>query len=176
VASRLAALEARLSALEAPEHELAILATSGDLDRLLAALNLATGVAAMGGKAHIFFAFWATPALRRADAKPRKKTLVERMFGWMLPKGTGDLKLSQMHMMGMGTAMMKGRMRALNVPGLEELVQTSAELGVRFHVCSTTMELMGLTMDDLVDYPGLDVCGVASYLEQARGSRMAMMF
>ena len=44
-----------------------------------------------------------------------------KMFGMMLPKGRNKLTLSQMHMAGMGTAMMKGLMKKKNVASLDEM-------------------------------------------------------
>jgi peroxiredoxin family protein len=168
-AHRLEALEARLSVSPAYRHEITILLVRGDLDALMAALTLAASAATMGGSAHVFFAFRATLALRRPPPA-RDGSLVGRMFGWMRSEGAGAFDLPRM----LRDAMMTRRLRALGIPSLEELMATCAELGVRFHVCSTTMKLIGLTLDDLVDYPGLDLCGVATFVEHARESRVAM--
>lgn len=169
LAHGLEALATRLSFLPAHRHEISILLVRGELDALMAALTLAASAATMGRSAHVFFAFRATLALRR-PAPARDGSLVERMFGWVRSEGAGAFDLPRM----LRNGMMKRRLRALGIPSLEELMATCAELGVRFHVCSTTMKLIGLTLDDLVDYPGLDLCGVTTFVEHARESRVAM--
>jgi hypothetical protein len=76
---------------------------------MLAAMTIATGAASMGMEARLFFTFWGTPVLRRPETAPGERPFVERMFGWMLPKGPRRLRFSQMRMAGMGTAMIKRR-------------------------------------------------------------------
>jgi peroxiredoxin family protein len=49
------------------------------------------------------------------------------MFGGMMPRGAGKLKLSKMHMLGMGTRMMKGIMRRKNVDSLETLIRGAGQ-------------------------------------------------
>ncbi len=41
------------------------------------------------------------------------------------------------------------------------------ESGVRIRVCDMSMDLMGIRMDELIDYPGLEQCGVATFMETA---------
>lgn len=77
-----------------------------------------------------------------------------KMFGTMLPSGTGDVKLSNMNMGGMGTAMMKSLMKKKNVASLEEMVALAEELEVRIFVCEMSMDLMGFKREEFIDYKG----------------------
>lgn len=74
------------------KDKLSLIVFSGSLDRLIAAFVLATGAAAMGMQVSMFFTFWGTSALRRQRVRV-KKTLVGRLFGWMLPSGSKKLPL-----------------------------------------------------------------------------------
>ena len=120
------------------------------------------------------FTFWATPARRDKNKKEPSKDLMGAMFGKMLPKGAGALKLSKMNMAGMGTAMMKSLMQKKNVASLEQMIQMAGELGVRIYVCEMSMDLMGLKREEMIDYPGLDYAGVAKFLEEAMHSRIQL--
>ena len=142
-----------------------IVVFSGDLDRVLAAFVIANGAAAAGRKVTLFFTFWGLNALRRDVAPPSRKGFLDRMFGWMMPRGANRLRLSQMHMAGMGTAMMRGVMRKKNVDSLSELMATAQASGVRLIACSMSMDVMGLRHDELID--GVDVGGVGTYLSAA---------
>jgi peroxiredoxin family protein len=122
----------------------------------------------------MFFTFWATAALRDPKKAPPKKDMMGSMFGMMLPKGTPDLKLSQMHMAGMGTAMLKGLMKKKGVMSLEQLIKTAGESGVEIFVCEMSMNLMGMRHEELIDYPGLKLAGVATFLGQAGSSKSTL--
>ena len=89
------------------------------------------------------------------------------MFGAMLPRGTGKVKLSTVNMAGMGTAMMKFLMKKKHVASLEEMLEVAGELGVKIYICQMTMDLMGFKREEMIDYPKLFVCGVATFLEEA---------
>jgi peroxiredoxin family protein len=123
----------------------------------------------------MFFTFWATPALRDARKHRKGKDFMSKMFGWMLPKGAGALRLSRMNFAGLGTGMMKGLMRKKNVMSLEQLIKTAADAGVKIYVCQMSMDLMGFTMDELIDYPGIKSAGAAKFLQEA-GSSKATLF
>jgi peroxiredoxin family protein len=92
----------------------------------------------------------------------------------MLPGGTRQLKLSRMHMAGAGTAMIRRRMKDKNFAGCEELLEAARDLGVRILVCDMSMDLLGMRMDDLIDYPGLAPCGVSTFVARAMESKVTL--
>jgi peroxiredoxin family protein len=155
------------------EEKLSLIVFSGSLDRLIAAFVLATGAAAMGMKVSMFFTFWGTSALRR-DRVNVKKNLLGRMFGWMLPKGVKKLPLSQMNMAGGGPAMIRYVMKKNGVASVEEMFEIGKELGVELHVCTMSMDLLGIDPDELIDYPNKSFCGVAKFLETAAPGKITM--
>jgi peroxiredoxin family protein len=155
------------------QGRLTIVIHGGDLDRLLAAMTMATGAASTGIEVSLFFAFWATAALR---GKPiaRKRSFMERALGWMLPSGYRQTKLSRLHMGGVGTALVKRRMRAKRFAGLDELFDMAADLGVSIYVCDMSMDLLGMQMDDLIDYPNIQQCGVPTFMSRAMESNVTL--
>ncbi|WP_269524354.1 FAD-dependent oxidoreductase [Coraliomargarita parva] len=143
-----------------------IVVFSGELDKAMASFVIANGAVAMGGKATLFFTFWGLNVLRkdRAPVIP-EKSFMDKMFGWMLPRGVHKLPLSKMHMGGMGTKMMKDRMAAKKLPNLPDLMQTAKEAGIRLVACTMSMEAMGIREEELID--GVELGGVAEYLGAA---------
>ena len=97
-----------------------------------------------------------------------------KMFGFMLPKGRNKLKLSQMHMAGMGTAMLKNLMKKKNVASLDQLFEAAGMLGVQINICQMSMDLMDLKREEMIDYPHLNVCGVATFLNDAKESAIQL--
>ncbi len=152
----------------AGEHSAAIVLFSNDLDKAMAALIIACGMAASGAKVGIFFTFWGLSVLRKNPPPPVKKPLISRMFGWMLPKGASKLVLSKMNMGGMGTLMMKQVMARENVLTLPQLLEQARQLGVKFVACEMAMDVMGITREELVEID--EVAGVASFVEMAKHS------
>jgi NADPH-dependent 2,4-dienoyl-CoA reductase/sulfur reductase-like enzyme/peroxiredoxin family protein/TusA-related sulfurtransferase/rhodanese-related sulfurtransferase len=138
---------------------------SGDLDRALAAFIIANGAAAMGQEVTMFFTFWGLNILRRPEAVSVRKNLIERMFGWMLPRGADKLKLSKLNMGGAGTVMMKAVMKAKNVDPLPRLIKSAQESGVRLIACQMSMDIMGIKPEELID--GVEIGGVATYISEA---------
>lgn len=147
-----------------------IIVFSGDLDKVLASFIIANGAASMGRQVTMFFTFWGLNALRKPDAPSVKKPFMEKMFGAMMPKGSRKLKLSKMNMAGMGTAMMKKVMKDKNVDSLEALMQHARNSGIRLVACTMSMDIMGITKEELID--GVELAGVASYLGDAEESNV----
>jgi peroxiredoxin family protein/TusA-related sulfurtransferase len=143
---------------------------SGDLDKALAGFIIANGAAAMGSDVTMFFTFWGLNILRKPEKVSVNKNLVEGMFGWMMPRGADQLKLSKMNMGGMGAAMIKGIMRKKNVAMLPELIRTARQAGVRLVACSMSMDLMGIRREELID--GIEEGGVAMYLNKAEAGNV----
>ena len=152
------------TAAELPQGKTMIV-FDGDLDKVLASFIIANGAVAMGRPVTMFFTFWRLNALRKSTYVKVKKSFVEKMFGRMMPRGTGKLKLSNMNMLGMGTKMMKSVMKKKNVSSLEELMEQAKQNGVKLVACTMSMDVMGIRPEELID--GVELAGVASYLGDA---------
>jgi peroxiredoxin family protein len=124
----------------------------------------------MGRPVTMFFTFWGLNVLRKAEKQPVKKSMIEAMFGGMMPRGTGKLKLSKMNMGGMGTAMMKKVMKDKHVESLEDLIKHAQSAGVRLVACTMSMDVMGIREEELID--GVELAGVGAYLGDAEESNV----
>jgi len=149
-----------------------LLVFSDDLDKAFAAFVIANGAAAMDSPVTMFFAFWGLNVLRK-QAPSNGKDMLSKMFGFMMPKGPDQLKLSKMNMMGMGTSIMKYVMKKKNVKVLPELIASAKDQGVRFVACSMSMDVMGIKKAELID--GVEVAGVATFLDAADRSNMTLL-
>ena len=142
-----------------------IIVFSGDLDKVLAAFVIANGAAAMGDDVVMFFTFWGLNSIRRPEKVSAKKTFLQAMFGWMMPRGAGKLGLSKMNFGGMGASMMKIVMKHARVDPLPDMIKTAQEQGIKMIACTMSMDVMGITREELID--GVDFAGVATYLGEA---------
>jgi len=139
-----------------------IVVFSQDLDKAIAAFIIASGAASMGKKVSLFFTFWGLNILRKSKRVKVKKTFIERMFGFMMPRGAKKLPISNMNMLGMGPMMIKGIMKKKNVDSLQVLMKSAMEMGVSIIACAMSMDIMGIKKEELID--GIEIAGVATYL------------
>lgn len=162
-------LSAASSCVSLPQGK-TLIVFSGDLDKVLASFIIANGAVSMGRPVTMFFTFWGLNALRKTEKVIVKKTLIEKMFGALMPRGTKKLRLSKMNMAGLGTQMMKKVMKDKNVDSLESLMKQGMENGIRMVACTMSMDVMGITKEELLD--GVELAGVASYLGDAEESNV----
>ncbi|MCX6363246.1 MAG: DsrE/DsrF/DrsH-like family protein [Actinobacteria bacterium] len=144
-----------------------IILFSGDFDKVMAALIIANGAAAMGDDVTIFCTFWGLNILRKTEKVPTevKKTALQSMFGRMMPKGTKKLGLSKMNFAGAGSPMMRKATKDAGGMSLEELFDSALEQGVTFIACTLSMDILGFKEEEMID--GLEYAGVAAYLGEA---------
>ncbi len=130
--------------------KLTIIAASGDLDKIWPTLILATTAAACGMESVVFFTFWGLFAL----VKPGRRTgsnWMTKMLAVMNPGSAQKAKLSKLNMGGAGPWMMKKLARDYKTMTPDELLTLAQEMGVRLLPCQMTMDLMGLSHEDLID-------------------------
>ena len=143
---------------------------SDDLDKALATFVLANGAAATGEKVTIFFTFWGLNAIKKVNKPAVHKDLFGKMFGWMLPSNSLQLKLSKMNMGGIGSKMMRYIMKSKNVDSLESLREQAIANGVEFIACQMSMDVMGVAREELLD--NVTIGGVATYMNRAEESNV----
>jgi len=173
---RLSTLEERVVELEAHpaqgiEDRLAMVVFSGDLDKVIAALIIATGAASMGLETSMFFTFWGITAVKKQKLFAGK-SLLEQGFTAMLPGKLGETGLSQMNFFGAGAQIIRGLMQKHGVTSPEELFGLAQELGVKMIVCDMSRELLGIKDEELVD--GLETGGVATFLGDAARAKVTL--
>ncbi|MBQ8159458.1 MAG: DsrE/DsrF/DrsH-like family protein [Clostridia bacterium] len=145
---------------------------SGDLDKTIAAFIIANGAASLGRKVTMFFTFWGLNILRKPEKVSVQKSLIERMFGFMMPRGTKKLGLSRMNMLGAGPRMIRGIMAQKGISSLEELIISARAHGVRLVACQMSMDVMGIRQEELID--GVELGGVATFIGSGETSDMSL--
>lgn len=155
------------------KDKMVLIAASGDLDKAWPTLILATTGAAYGMDVTVFFTFWGLSILKKPGTGITGDDWRQKLMS-AFHKGTPDgLHLSKLHFAGLGPSMMKSLADDKNVASVQELLDLSAELGVKLWPCQMTMDLMGLTADDLID--GLDKpAGAGSAISLMRDASISL--
>jgi peroxiredoxin family protein len=149
---------------EVKTKSLVIVAESGDLERTWATTILASSAAASGMQVSIFFTFWGLFPLVRPEIRVTGKNRMQKMLAVMNRPGIGHLKLSKLNFVGMGPWMMHRLAKQHGVAKPGELLEMAQALGVRLIPCQMSMDLLGVSADQLID--GVEpAVGAATALE-----------
>ncbi len=153
----------------APEPEpraqqgIAIICYSGDLEKTWAAMILASTAGAMGMPARVFVTFWGLQTFVREGRRVTGTNWMQKMLSVMSRPGIRHRAMSKMNFLGMGPWMMFRLARQYGVSTPAELLEAAEMMGVEFVPCQMTMDMFGLTRDDLL--PGMgEPVGAATYL------------
>jgi peroxiredoxin family protein len=149
---------------EVKTKSLVIVAESGDLERTWATTILASSAAASGMQVSIFFTFWGLFPLVRPEIRMTGKNWMQKMLSVMNRPGIGHLKLSKLNFAGMGPWMMHRLAKQHGVAKPGELLEMAQALGVRLIPCQMSMDMMGVSADQLIE--GVEsAVGAATALE-----------
>ena len=156
-------------AFEAPEAEakprdLVIICYSGDLEKTWASLILASTAAASGVPTKVFLTFWGLQTFVKDQRRITGTNWMQRMLSAMERPGISHRKLSKLNFLGMGPWMMGTLAKQHGVASPKELLDACMALGVEFMPCQMTMDMFGLTRDDMVEGLGEPV-GAATVIE-----------
>ena len=121
--------------------KLSLIVFSGDYAKVHYALAAAAAAAAIDRPATLFFTMGAARALCAADGAP----------GWRALPGAGA----------------DAELRARGVAGFAELLDSCAELGVRFMVCEMGLRAAGIAPEALRRDLAIDVAGLVSFYNDA---------
>jgi peroxiredoxin family protein len=122
----------------AETKKVVIVVSEGTFDKAMMAMMMGNTAASMGMEVHIFHTFFGLSLLKKGKS----------------PKLAGMMRLFT------GTFIKK--MKKVGVEDYQGQIKMAQELGVNLYACSTTMELMGLKKEDMVD--GVKVLGAAAFL------------
>lgn len=150
----------------ANDESITIIVFSGELDRALAAFNLANTAASMDMDVSMFFTFWGLGVVKKGSLARGKMGLLQWMMNLMNRGGAEHLKLSRMNMLGMGKGAMESLMKKYRMPALGEMIDMAKAQGVKFVACTTSIALMGLTEEDFIEEVN-EFAGAATYLDLA---------
>lgn len=136
-----------------PNERMSLVVFSGSADKLIAAATMTTGAAVIGKEVDLFLTFWGLAAFRKG-ARERQPRLTAEYADY-------------------GPRMME-LMQAKHVPHWLDTLRGAREIGeVHIHACSATMELFGISLDDIEDMVD-GVTGVATFVDRAKDAKLSL--
>ena len=122
-------------------NAIAIIVYGSSFDKAMMPMIIAQGALASGMEVSIFYTFFGVPALKKS----------------FKPKMPGMWRLF--------TGMMERKMKAQGIPLYHQMMRDNIDMGAKIYACNTSMELMGIKREDLID--GCEPAGVAGFLDMA---------
>jgi peroxiredoxin family protein len=150
-------------------RRLALVASKGTLDAAYPPLILAATAAGLGWEAGIFFTFYGLDIIHR---KKHKRLKVSPLANPAMPVSLPPLLAALPGMEAITTAMMRRWMKAQRMPEVGEFLAMARESGVKLFACSTTMGVMGVAREDLIE--GTEVAGATTFLDFAADADVSL--
>jgi len=171
--ARIDTLEERLATLEAKDDDgdpkVSIIATKGTLDMAYPPLILASTAAAFGYDVTVFHTFWGLEILHEEHSKQLQLSSVGNP-NMPVPNAIAALP----GMDRVTTKLLEREIAANDTATIEELIETSLELGVEFQACQMTIDL--LDYDTEAFYDGVTVgVGAATAIQDMAASDIQLL-
>jgi peroxiredoxin family protein len=148
--ARVEELEEKIANVEAEagtgQQKMSIIATKGTLDMAYPPLILASTAAAFGYEVTVFHTFWGLDILHEEHSKNLQLSSVGNP-NMPVPNAIAALP----GMDKVTTKMMEKRIDDNDTATIEELIETSLDMGVEFQACQMTIDLLDYDEDDFHD-------------------------
>lgn len=156
---------------ETTQKKMAIIASKGTLDMAYPPLILASTAAAMDVEVQIFFTLYGVDIVNKKKYGHLK---VAPIANPAMPSPVPFPNILGMlpGMTSMATIMMNGMIKKINWPSIPQLVDACKEMDVKLIVCTPTLEMTGVTKDDLVE--GAIVAGAAEFMDFALDANISL--
>jgi peroxiredoxin family protein len=161
-------------------RHIAFICSKGNLDMAYPALIMGWAALGNGVDVSIFFTFWGLDMIR--------KDRVDHLE--IPPIGNASMKMSMMGVPGnigipqfMGglpgmtpfaTALMKSKMKKLEVPPVREYLQMLMDAGAKLYPCKMTCDMFDLKQDDFIDGVG-KVLTASDFIDLTPGAQIVFI-
>jgi peroxiredoxin family protein len=159
---------ARQAGSEAPEpiRKVSIIISKGSLEGVYPGLIMANGARMEGIEASVFFTFFGLDAINKSKQDGIKVATVGNP-GLHMATWAGAIP----GVSAMVTSKLGKEMEKLDIPPIPEFIEMIADSGAPLYGCKASVDLFGLTDDDLVDHVD-SVITVGEFYEMSAGAQI----
>jgi peroxiredoxin family protein len=158
-------------------RKIAFICSKGNMDMANPALIMGWAALGNGLDVTIFFTFWGMDLINKArvdhlEIPPLANTSMKmNMMG--VP---GYLGIPQMMggipgMTAFATALMKSKMKKLEVPSVREYLQMLVDAGAKLYACKMSVDMMELKKEDFVDGV-IDIVTAGDFIDMTEGAQV----
>ena len=163
-----------------------VMVVSGDMDKILVAFVIATGLASMGVETKMWFTMYGANCLKRRRGlfyrwfhhplehtqqyrRMNTDTLLQQGFEMLNRGGAGYLPLSRLNLFGLGPLILNYILKRKGIPSVEQFIHLAEELNIGFTICQICVDALALDTSDLI-VSKVDVKGVSQYMKDCMDS------
>lgn len=172
---RVISLENQLNSIgatyEKKENHIILIVCTQDLDQVLPTLVIATNAATLGIRVKIFFTIWGVNVIKKKRVLAKKR-LTEKLLSLLTPKSYKSLPMSNLNIGGIGPMLLKYMLKEHKLPSLDDLLTLCRELNVEFCACELTLNLLGITEDELLE--NVKCTGITTIISEASDSNFTL--
>jgi len=150
-------------------EKVAIVISKGSLEGIYPGLIMANGARMEGIEADLFFTFFGLDAIRK-DRYAKLKVATVGNPGLHMPTLLGALP----GFSALATKMMQRQMEKIDIPPIPEFIELVADSGAHLYACKATVDMFGLTIDDLVSQVD-EIISVGEFYER-RATRTPSLY
>lgn len=149
-----------------PIEKVSIIVSKGALEDIYPALIMANGARNEGIEANLFFTFFGMDAIHNERHDHIKVATVGNP-GLHIPTWAGGLP----GVSGLMTKYMEKQIEKLDFPGIAEFVEMISDTGAGLYACLASVDLFGITREDLIDQVD-GIITVGEFYEMAAGGHI----
>jgi Uncharacterized conserved protein len=161
-------------------RKMAFICSKGTLDMAYPALVMGWAALGNGIDVTIFFTFWGMDLINKDRVDHLEIAPVANTSMKMSLMGVpGNLGIPQFlgvlpGMTAFATALMKDKMKKLEVPSVREYLQMLVDAGARLYACKMSVDMMGLKMDNFVEgVEGIVTAG--DFMDMTEGAQIVFI-
>lgn len=147
-------------------EKVSIIISKGSLDGIYPGLIMANGARAEGIDANLFFTFFGLDAIHQKRHDHIKIASVGNP-GLHMATWAGAVP----GVSSMLTHYMEHKMDKLDIPSIPEFIEMIADTGAGLYACKASVDLFGLTEDDLIEQ-AREIITVGEFYEMAAGGEI----
>lgn len=159
-------------------RHMAFICSKGNLDMAYPALIMGWAALGNGIDVSLFFTFWGMDMItdKRVDKLQIPPVGIAGMKMSLMGLPTGNLGIPQFMgavpgMTAVATALLKSKMKKLNVPPVREYLQMLVDGGAKLFACKMSADMYGLAAGDFVE--GVDSIVTASeFIDMTEGAQI----
>ncbi|MEJ5239877.1 MAG: DsrE/DsrF/DrsH-like family protein [Anaerolineales bacterium] len=158
-------------------RHMAFICSKGNLDMAYPALIMGWAALGNGVDVTLFFTFWGLDMINKhrvdhLEIAPVANTSMKTgMMGFPINIGIPQLMGVLPGMTALATALMKQKMKQLEVPPVREMLQMLHDAGAKIYACKMTVDMMGLTKEDFLDVVD-GVVTASEFIEMTEGAQI----
>ena len=161
-------------------RKMAFICSKGNLDMAYPALIMGWAALGVGVDVTIFFTFWGLDLIRKSRvdnlqlAPVGNTSMRTGMMGFPFDIGIPQIVGVLPGMTAFATALMKGKMKKLDVPPVREMLEMLHDAGAKLYACKMTVDMAGLKKEDFLEVVD-DIVTATDFIEMTEGAQIVFI-